>query len=402
MKKTTIKKIADWQYIINLLIWSFVLGVLLLTTGIPKANELYLILLYIIPVVGFVYNIPRFIAWLYAISRVKIDKKKNVDFYQCRRVSVTDGEPGTGKTSNNIYNANCLAEENYKQLQIEYSLLCPFARQIENGQDEEKKRHWSEVKQSFEFWAKRPHLIPCLLSSVPLKDFKGRKSLRLTQAHIEQKKKTPYLSVWFNDEIGLNNPADGKRGKNKNLDISATGRFIRHHFDGFWLNTDQDSGNVAIDLKRVVALNRTMLEQKPFLKPLILKSIYNHLCKRLIKKFENIDSKNFNRKISQARSVNKKYIQFLLDMNYFIKASGFRIYKFYDKGSKIKANPLFKEQESKIKVQYVPSLLNCYYDDRCFANSYKAKELELEDKIFNSLILSESELKDLMNESLKG
>lgn len=400
MKNKHIKLLAENQYIFNFIFYSLLLLILVLTIGIPTLETIWLISLYALPLCGFAYNTPRFIAWLYAKSRVKLDAKKQAEFYQCRRVSVTDGEPGTGKTSSNIFNANNLAEYNWRKLQVEYALLSPFARLIENGKDVEKKRHWKEVKEAFEFWARRPHLIPCLLSSVPLIDFKGRKTLKLTQAHIEQKKKSPYLSVWFVDEIGMNNPADGKRGKNKNLNISEAGRFIRHHFDGYWLNTDQDSGNIAIDLKRVVALNRTMLEQKPFLKPLILTGIYNYLCNRLIKKFRDISDKNFNYKVSKSRAVNKKYIHFLLNFNFFIKASGFRIYKFIDKGNKIKSNPLYKSEESKLKTQYVPSLLNCKYDDRCFANSYKAKTLVLEEKYFENLILSESELLDLMNNNL--
>ena len=395
-----IKILAEYQYIFNFVIWSILVLILIVTVGIPTLNNLWLISLYAVPVIGFAYNTPRFIAWVYAKSRVKHDAKKQAEFYQCRRVSVTDGEPGTGKTSSNIFNAKNLAEYNWHKLQIEYALLSPFARQIENGKDVEKKRHWKEVKEAFEFWAKHSNLQPCLMSSVPLIDFKGRKTLKLTQAHIEQKKKSPYLSVWFEDEIGMSNPADGKRGKNKNLNISEAGRFIRHHFDGFWLNTDQDSGNIAIDLKRVVALNRTMLEQKAFLKPLVLMKIYNFLCNRLIAKFKDITEKNYNCKVSKARSVNKKHIKFLLNLNYFIKASGFRIYRFIDKGNKIKANPLFKSEETKLKTQYVPSLLNCRYDDRCFANSYKAKDFSIEEKFFENLILSESELLDLMNNNL--
>lgn len=338
--------------------------------------------------------------WLYAVIRVKHDSEKYANFYQFRRVSITDGEPGTGKTSSNIYNAVNLAMYNWRKLQIEYSFLTGKAKKIEKGNNEELKRHWREVNEAFTFWAKRPHLIPCLLSSVPLIDFKGRKSLRLTQKHFEQKAKTPYLSVWFNDEIGMSNPADGKKGKNKNLDISETGRFIRHHFDGFWLNTDQDSGNVFIDIKRVVSLNRTMLEQKPFLKPLFLTSMYNFLCNRLIAKFKNINSNNFNKKVAKAKSVSRVYINFLSFVAYLIKASGFRIFKFVDKGNKIKANPLYRTEETKLKTQYTPSLLNCFYDDRCFANSYKAKQLEIEEKTFNNLILSEKDLQDLLNENL--
>ncbi len=400
MKNKHIKLLAEYQYIFNFILWSLVLVVLILIIGIPTLDTIWLIGLYAIPLCGFAYNTPRFIAWLYAMARVKHDAEEQVKFFQSRRVSTFDGQPGTGKSSSAIYNTNYLAAYNYRKLQVEYALLSPFARQIENGNDVEKKRHWKEVKEAFEFWAKHPHLIPCLLSSVPLIDFKGRKALKLTQAHIEQKKKSPYLSVWFVDEIGMNNPADGKRGKNKNLNISNAGRFIRHHFDGFWLNTDQDSGNIAIDLKRVVALNRTMLEQKPFLKPLILTKIYNFLCNRLIAKFKNINNKNFNYIVSKARAVNKKYIQFLLNFNLYIKASGFRIYRFIDKGNKINSNPLYKNEENKIKTQYVPSLLNCKYDDRCFANSYLAKDLEQEDEYFENLVLSERELKDLMNENL--
>ncbi len=400
MKNKHIKLLAEYQYIFNFILYSLLLVVLVLIIGIPTIEKIWLVSLYAVPLCGFAYNTPRFIAWLYAKARVKHDAKTQAEFYQCRRVSVTDGEPGTGKTSSNIFNAKNLAEYNWRKLQIEYALLSPFARQIENGNDIEKKRHWKEVKEAFEFWAKHPYLQPCLISSVPLIDFKGRKTLKLTQGHIEQKKKSPYLSVWFEDEIGMSNPADGKRGKNKNLNISEAGRFIRHHFDGFWLNTDQDSGNIAIDLKRVVALNRTMLEQKPFLKPLILTGIYNYLCNRLIKKFRDISDKNFNHKVSRARAVNKKYIQFLLNLNFYIKASGFRIYRFIDKGNKIKSNPLYKNEETNIKTQYVPSFLNCKYDDRCFANSYKAKNLLLEEEHFENLVLSVNELKDLMNSNL--
>ena len=389
-----VKFLAEWQYIINFIFCAGLLGIFYLIIGIPKIDQIYLILIYALPIILFILNFIRFNLWLYAKIRVKTDLKNNVEFYQCRRVSVTDGEPGTGKTSSNLYNSYAIAEYNYKKLKIEYSLLAPFARQIESGKDIKKKRHWFEVKEAFEFWAKNFNRIPCLLSSVPLVDFYGRISEKLTQAHIEQKKKTLYLSVWFNDEIGMSNPADGKRGKNKNLLVSESGRFIRHFFDGYWLNTDQDSGNVAIDLKRVVALNRTMLEQKPFLKPLLVTNIYNFLCDKLIKKFKNINQSNFLNKISEARAVNKKYIKFLVFLNRYIKASGFRIYKFIDKGNKIKSNPLFKN-ETKIKTQYAPSLLNCKYDDRCFANSYKAKKLKFEDDSFENLVLSEEELQNL-------
>ncbi len=396
IKYLFIKKLAEYQYLI-ILIPFIALSLILIFI---RMNLILFLILAILNSVCLIITIPRFIAWTYARIRVKQDDKKYSEFYQCRRVCITDGEPGTGKTSSNIYNAVNLALSNWRKLEIEYALLCPNARIIENSSDEEKKRHWKEVREAFEFWAKHPNLLPCLLSSVPLKDNKGRKTLRLTQAHFEQRKKSPYLSVWFNDEIGLNNPADGKRGTQKNLNISETGRFIRHHFDGYWLNTDQDSGNVAIDLKRVVSLNRTMLEQKAFLKPLFPTLIYNHFCNILIKKFKNINSENFNIKISKARKVNKKYISFLLDLNFFIKASGFRIYRFIDKGNKIKANPIYKNENKLIKSQYVPSLLNCQYDDRCFANSYKAKELNIEEKYFNNLILSDEELKELLNTNL--
>ena len=340
MNRSKIKFLAEFQYFLNFIFWLLFVTTLTIVVGIPTNEKIWLVCLYAIPLIGFAYNMPRFIAWLYAKRRVKHDSKKQANFYQCRRVSVTDGEPGTGKTSSNIFNAKNLAEYNWKKLQIEYALLSPNARKIENGKDIEKKRHWNEVKEAFEFWAKHSNLQPCLISSVPLIDYKGRKTLKLTQAHIEQRKKSPYLSVWFEDEIGMSNPADGKRGKNKNLNISEAGRFIRHHFDGFWLNTDQDSGNIAIDLKRVVALNRTMIEQKAFLKPLLLTRIYNFLCSKLIYKFKDISKENFNGKVAKARSVSKKYIQFLLNLNFYLKASGFRIYRFIDKGNKIKSNPL--------------------------------------------------------------
>ena len=391
-----IKFLAELQYLINLIISSLIMLILILTIKLP--TQVYEYLIYLIPTLIFIITFPRFLLWLTAKIRVKTDANKRVKFYECRRVSVTDGEPGTGKTSSNIYTAKILAEHCYKKLEIEYSLLAPFARQIENGNNTEKKRHWRETKESFEFWSKRQKkIIPCLLSSVPLIDYKGRKSMRLSQAHIEQKKKTPYLTVWFNDEVGLNNGADGKRGKNKNLLVSESGRFIRHFFDGYWLNTDQDSGNTAIDIRRVVALNCTMLEQKPFLKPLLLTWLYNFLCGKLIKKYKNIDEHNFNHIISKARAVNKKYINFLIFLNKFIKASGFRIYKFVDKGNKIKANPLYRTEETKIKTMFAPSLLNVRYDDRCFANSYLAQDKEIEEHIFNSLILSQFELEQLIN-----
>lgn len=391
-----IKFLAEWQYLINLIVSSLIMLILIFTIKLPTKVIDYIC--YTIPTINTIITVPRFLLWLMAKARVKIDAQKRVKFYECRRVSVTDGEPGTGKTSSNIYTAKILAENCYKKLQVEYSLLSPFARQIESGKDEEKKRHWQEVKESFEFWSKRQKkIIPCLLSSVPLIDYQGRKSMRLTQGHIEQKIKTPYLSVWFNDEVGLNNGADGKRGKNKNLLVSESGRFIRHFFDGYWLNTDQDSGNTAIDIKRVVSLNCTMLEQKAYLKPLFLTWVYNYLCKLLIKKYKNIDERNFNHIISKSRAVNKKYIKFLIFLNKFIKASGFRVYKFIDKGNKIKSNPLFRKEEDKVKTLYAPSLLNVKYDDRCFANSYLAKDKEIEEHIFNNLILSQSELEELVN-----
>lgn len=390
------KFLADIYYPVTFVISSIIALLLFLSFGI-SSDLFHNLFIYAIPAIYLFFSTINFLHWLYAWCGVKYTNVRIEHEGKSNYIIIYQGEPGTGKSSFNTYSSFHLSKMAWKQLKIEYALLIPFEKEIMYGKDKIKKENLIEVKKAFEFWAKNEDSIPCLRTNFPVEDFKGRRSEILTKEHLEQKKPLLFRDVVIEDEFGSEFMADNKRGESKNLASSDQSRFTRQWTETHIGGTEQDASNIAIDIRRCVAINRKMNYQKAILKPRLITFIYNCCCEGLIKKFNGINAFNFEKKKAQAKAVSKLYIKILLFILRFLKASGFRKYSYTDRANlQTGGNINLKEQviqtELKKGIAYVPSLLNCKYDDRAFRLAYRARNMEVKSNRWKSLVIDDEEI----------
>lgn len=208
----------------------------------------------------------------------------------------------------------------------------------------------------------------------------------------------PQFSVLFNDEIGCQFKA--KKGDSDDLDpLSELARFIRHFIDGYWDLTEQEISKTFIDLRRVGGSNKWFTKQEWKLKPKRLLAIYSSLKQTVmvdfhLSKFFKIGTSQRSVCIKNAKRQSRRYGKFLKLLKRYISNIGWRRYEYSELG-----NSQSKEMtENGVHVFYLPSCLNCQYDDRAYRNKYKAKDKQIENSVFTSQILTDQDLIEIFGE----
>jgi len=289
-----------------------------------------------------------------------------------KRVQNKCGPPGSGKTSSSLWLAVETAKRRWRDLQDDYAYLGNKVRKAERIErrkgvpvPEKLQMEFNEVRDAYEYF-KNNDCIPCLYSSIPF-TADSRYPSRIIRKHLEQHKRIAAYSVIFIDEIGSMVGVD--EGLDKPLVISDFFRLIRHFGDFTAVSTEQDAGNIYIDIRRVEADNEEFERQKWVLKPLVLLLIFWSL--------------------RAVFRLNREKLRFLIPLILFmrkaIKYIGFRRYVSWGTGGTESRHT----GRQRYNRYYLPTLLNCTYDDRTFREGYRAKDLELEPDIFDSLVLPE-------------
>lgn len=372
---------AKWQYHL-LALFSVILSlVIVFTIWFDKA--LYLTLIVYIPLAIFdIYSFMPLIRYYWYKARVILHE---TSIKTSKYVITRNGNPGSGKTSSLIYDAVVLAKKMWITLKFQYWFGIGMEKRLLASANVNKINAWQKVKEAYEFYCNND-CVPCLMTNIPVL-VDGKFTCVLTRKHIEQIERIPEYTVLFFDEIGSEISIDETR-KTRPLSIGQFARWCRHFGEFHIYCTEQDKNNVNKDIRRCVCENRYMLEQVPVLKPIFWSWIFNKLKLYFVKRMSVKQSKLFS--------------SFMLSLDNFIKYSGFRKYYYKDfAGTEAGFQSMLDYSEENINSKQIrkraetfilPAMLNCSYNDRCYRNFYKAKEKPLIKKVWNSLIISPSDV----------
>lgn len=283
------------------------------------------------------------------------------------RVIVKIGGPGSGKSSSGVYEAVKKAQKAYKNLCWYYWHYSGKAAKWKEQNNTEKLERWQEVKEAFEFYETHLDCVPCLWSNIPLENLCGLKANKLTLDHLYQRKRLPSFAVLFIDEVGQMLGLD--LSVDKVFDVSDFFRCCRHFGEFYVICTEQSAENIYIDVRRVVGFNQYMQNQAWVCKPYALLFFFN-LFKALFTYLQRGAAR-----FSPAMSV----------VNDLIKHIGFRKYAYSFERNTERKRGMFSDKG--VHTFYLPSALNCDYDERTFRKFYKCKDKPLSADIFKSLTL---------------
>jgi hypothetical protein len=305
----------------------------------------------------------------------------NKTFNNDARVITYIGGPGAGKTSRMLYDAVLTSRRMWAELRLKYHTYKNNVKEWIAEGNTIKLQEWEEIRDSYEYWI-TTDCVPCLMTNIPVM-VNQQMSTVLTWEHAYQIKRVPYYSVLAFDESGATFLVDDY--KDKPLQVSDFFRLERHFGDWYIFLTEQDSENQFIDVRRVVGYNIYMIRQKSVLKPFLLVLLYNLIKTAILYK------DGCNRSISAFMDWFKKVINHI----------GFRKYRCVKEANTQRSGLYEKQRVYKI---YLPTYLNCKYDDRTFRQFYKAKDLPIELEIHKNLILDcteENETTFLRNAELE-
>ena len=308
------------------------------------------------------------------------------------RVNFASGGPGCGKSSLSAFTVVVRAKMMWQKLKLKAFM---YQHKNYNKLSEKKKKEYDEVMYSYKFYINHPDRIPCLWSNIPIQDYHGRKSFKLKKAHLFQKLKLPLYSVIFVDEIGLMFKA--KKGSCDFLDpVSEFARFVRHYIDGCMYFTEQEINKAFVDLRRVSGSNKWLYQQKWIMKPTKLINIKNsilslvtyHLAMAMLYKK---DTSQYAYHMKKSKKTAKRWSWLINFLNRYIYAVGWRRYECQELGNCESGTGLNNVRG----FIFIPSSLNCRYDDRAYRNKYAAKDLPIEDSKFESLTLTQEDLDEI-------
>lgn len=288
------------------------------------------------------------------------------------RVVTYIGAPGSGKTSRMLYDAVIRSKNMWVDLQVKYHT---YKNKLADWKKEGNKKalnEWEEIRDSYIYWS-TSDCVPCLMTNIPV-IVNQQFTTILTWKHAYQQERVPYYAVLVFDESGATFLVDDY--KDKPLEVSDFFRCERHFGDWYIYLTEQDSANQYIDVRRVVGHNEFMLGQKWVIKPLPLLLIYS-IFKRIV-----LSRDKCGKRLANVMMFLSKCIGFV----------GFRKYKCVKEKNTERAGLYERIRVNKI---YLPTYLNCIYDDRTFREFYQAKDLELNLEVHKSLILPKTDENEL-------
>lgn len=339
-------------------IQSYIIVIILLLVpfAVVLAVQFLQIFLYVYALVTFIYCLVNYFGYLKYKSKIDISKY----------VIIKVGAPGTGKSSSGLWQAVEMSKKLWKELQYKYYILRRDMERYSNKGIKpplEAIKSWNEIRTAYEFYSSND-CVPCLFTNIPL-EVDGKFTNVLTYAHAEQSKRIPANTMLFFDEIGSVFPVDSYR--DKPLSVSAFFRLCRHFGDFRILATEQDSENVFIDVRRVVADNEQMIKQVWALKPVLLVFMF-----KLLKFVFMLKPHKLGFLVPPLKFLSK-----------ITRYLGFRRFHAVSTGNTENAY----NEGMKKRVYSLPTMLNCTYDDRTYRELYSAKNKTIAPDIFKSLIL---------------
>lgn len=306
----------------------------------------------------------------YSVSRY-------IEFYnECLengRAITNDGAPGAGKTFTGAQMAYFLARRQWDKLKSDYfTQRTMIAEWIKHG-DTDKLSAFRALEESYRYYSDREQThIPCLVSSIPLKEYgTQRMSYKLTAEIFLQIDRCPEYSVIFNDESGLGQGAD--KSKTDDQDVLSFWRFPRHFFDGFFVNTNQDGAQNAIFMRRSTDYLNHIKGQEWLLRPVRLEK---RIARRERRYYKYIDRHNLTGKAYKKG-------QKLYYLKRYAATIGFR--RVRHRLTTTSGEPVGEERE------YIfPAIGGLDYDDRAYRNLYKCKDKAIDLAGWEKLVVDES------------
>lgn len=299
-------------------------------------------------------------------------------FIECRnefmhngRMITNDGAPGAGKTFSGANMAYYIAQMQWEKLKSDYFTQRSMRSEwIKNGETD-KLTALKALEESYEFFAAREaEHIPCLMSTVPLREYgTGRTSYHLPPEIFMQTQRAPEYTVFFSDESGRLFGSD--KSKTASADIADFLRFYRHFMDGMGVNTNQDGGQNMIQIRRSTDYVNHIFGQEWLLPPV-----------RLERKYARKERK-FYKKLSKMTPAQEEYFaQELYYLKKYKATIGFRRV----------LHQLSTAQGERVgeKEYYIfPAIGGVQYDDRCYRNWYKCKDKKIELEGWEDLVVDE-------------
>ena len=396
--KIDFTRLLGRSYYIILFILALILDITVLIKIFLNFNYIFLT----IPLT--IFSVYSYISFARNMAMIALNKTYTESLIEQPRAQCSSGAPGAGKTSNEAYKTVVLAKQQWKILQEEYFYYCNVKR---DNLSKSEQDHYDEVVQAYNFEMNSKNKIHCLWSVIEIKDANNPniKSHSLTKAHLLQKVRLPYRAVLFVDEIGSLFPATKGKSEPEIEKLSIFARWIRHFLEAFLTFTEQDFLKTFIDVRRVTGSVKYFEQQKWVLKPRFLLWLYKCIFSLVtfpfvMMKYYKQDTKRYAKQQKKLKRRCKLFRRPLKWLRKLISCIGFRHYIYEEQaretGGKREENNN-KNVRRDIHHIYLPSPLNCKYDDRAFKNAYEPIEQELVECEFSGGKLSKMEIERLFN-----
>lgn len=402
-------RLAGRTYYLRLMIATLIIDILVILNLVNNINKIaYTIFNIILLVIFIIFSIRVHV--IYLLNRYYIAKNNEYKqrITEAPRCQCSSGPPGSGKSSNEAWKVVELAKYQWKKLQEEYFF---YMHQDRSKLPRDKQEDYDEIVFAYNFEIHSKNKIHCLWSNIPIKDANNPKlvSHKLKKAHLLQKLRVPYRSVLFDDEIGSVFPAIKGQTTSDMKKVSMFGRWIRQFTESFWVFTEQEFTKTFIDLRRVTGSNRYFKGQTWELKPKFLIWLYNLIFNFVtyplrMSQYYKPDSKYYDDYIKKAKRRSKLFSGFLRRFKRYIQSIGWRHYIYVELGNTevdIKSQDFDKKGDGKARHIYLPSCLNCRYDDRAFRNAYDAIDFDLLESDFASDKLTKEDIKELFENTIQ-
>ena len=272
-------------------------------------------------------------------------------------LTVAHGAPGTGKSSSSGYAFVVSARIMAFELKWKYITMSFRAKEIEEGDDEQLKKDWLNVKESYEFYSTHDGAW-CAAANVPIV-IDGKYVYELEYEHSTMEKRLPLYTVLYYDEAGaifdnLMYRSKGKKDPHRILSVSDFYRLIRHFGYCSYMCEQSESG-IFKDIRNIAAINRSYRSQTGVGQAVLLNKVYEKIRDTYV--FSN-----------GKKKLTAKKFRFIIWLKRLINKIGFRRYVYTDLGNTESAVQMISGQ----KIMYLPASLNYTYDDQCFRNLNEA------------------------------
>ena len=246
--------------------------------------------------------------------------------------SIFGGAPGTGKSLTAVASVYEMAKASWEELKYEYWLLINRSRKKGYVESEEKR--------------------------------------------------LPYRMNAVVDEIGALTSIDGVRKRQEGnlsvLKVSEHFKFCRQYTELRLIGTEQDTKNIYIDVRRVVAENRIYKSHKVVLKPIFLSWVF----KKLKLFFTN-----------KGKITSKFFSKFMKNFATFLRAAGFIQIKYH---VSVNTETGQSADTGEKGVIYLPCLQEWRYNTRAYRDAYSPIKNKIDIDVFDMDSLKRDEMLGLL------